>query len=51
VEIIKIILYNIMQLKEQFIIFGHWLIYRILQNIALVHTNIQGITKDRGCTY
>jgi hypothetical protein len=40
VEIIEIIISNIVQLEEQSIIFGHWLIYSKLQKIAVVHTNI-----------
>jgi hypothetical protein len=32
-----------MQLEEQFIIFGYWLIYNTLQKIAVVQTNLQKI--------
>jgi hypothetical protein len=50
-EIIEIILCNIVQLEEWFIIFRHWLIYSTLQKTTLVYTNIYHITKYLGGTY
>jgi hypothetical protein len=39
-SIIEIIRCDIMQLQEQSIIFGHWLIYSVLQKILILHTKI-----------
>jgi hypothetical protein len=41
VNIIEIICSHIVQLQEQSIIFGHWLIYSTLQNIPVLHTKIK----------
>jgi hypothetical protein len=52
VEVIEIILGNIVQLEEQFIILRSYvIIYSTLQKITLLDTNIYGITKDQACTY